>query len=294
MYDNNKKIAVDEVAFANHIYEFIRFYGKHKLLMDEITGIQERVVVEKGKERSFYITKSTFKFAIKRLKSFIIDNLHYIKDYSDTLQMEKDIEQIELDFTNDTIYQGYIKKSTLSTENQIAYATLYFKYIIRCFELANRMCNFLQSSLMIGTKDIKKYVSYYNNKEFFENLSKYRDEISNDVANFKLSSANSHVRKIMGYYYTYKILLSSKDVFTIDPLVFGLIDYILHPNTIKLIITIRTTGNWDTETQKKIDTDTFRINKAISKIYYIVNKDLSVRNILPKIQKRISIDRTLI
>ncbi|OGI12475.1 hypothetical protein A3K64_00010 [Candidatus Micrarchaeota archaeon RBG_16_36_9] len=280
---------VDEVSFANHLNEFIRFYDRHKSLCDQITGVKKVSYIENGTLQEVEIGKSNFLMAIKKLNAFLIDNIHYISSTKTSKRFEQDVLDIETEFMSDSKYHEYLKnESNLTMKEKMDFNITYFKYIFRCFEISYNLFKELQTSLMISTKDIKKSLRYYDFKEFFENLSKYRDEVSNDLADFRFKNVFNHFKKVIGYHYTYRFMVSKVNMEYVDELISIAYSYIMNPKTIDLL-TEEDTGN-----VSEMHAKSLLLKRIFSEIYKVTNKSLSERNILPKIEKKVLIDKTLI
>lgn len=278
-----------EVIYANHVREFSRFYKRHKDLCNEMSGI-----------KSFYfqdieitIEKNNFDLAIKRLSAYIIDNLHYIseKDKRDYLIFE--IRKLENEIINDENFQYYSSKDNLNTDDLIIFNKLYFVYLKRSFELAYVVSKSLEKSLMITTRDVRKNIEYYDFQEFYESLARYRDEVSNTISNFKFKDVLINLKQILSYHYTYKIFMLSEDSEQIDVWSNDLYEYLLSDDSINLIIKANN-GKYTREESLQIRKETLLIRDVLGKIYVKTNEALSERNILPKVNKKIYIDTTLV
>lgn len=285
--------AVDEVKFKNHLSEFQRFYANHKSFCDEITGIRPRSITENGETKEFFIGKDNFIFAIRKLNAFVIDNLHYIKSIADVRKIEKDCLDLEENFLNDNVYQSLTNKKRSATE-EIILSKKYLEYIIVIFDIGNRLVNLLQSSIMIATSTVAKNIEYYNEISFFDELSRYRSEISDSISNYRFSDTLLQLKRIIGYHYTYKILLNQDEQDFIDDLLKMLITEILKEDVIKLIQKVVERHTLRDEEKVRMQYLHSNIKRALLKIYYITNKNLSERKILPKIQRKVHIDKTLI
>lgn len=286
-----KERSANEVEFANHMLEFIRFYNKHKDLCDEISGIKKRIWYENGEEKSLEINAHNFLFAIKRVESFVIDNVHYIKDRYVRNKIEEKTLKLEEDYSNDVDYNKLKDKKDLTEEKKIEFNRMYFNYIIRCFNIAHEVSINLQSSLMIGTKDIKKNLKFHNSQQFFENLAKYRDEMSNDIANYLFKDTLKHMKKIMGYHYTYRIMISKKKIFDIDYLMRLIFSYVMNKETLRLMFK---KGEYTQKEKEELKRKSYFIKMVFMSIYKMTNEELSDRNILPKVETEVLIDKTLI
>lgn len=284
---------VDEVKFKNHLSEFQRFYTNHKSFCDEITGIRPRSIREDNEVKEFYITKENFIFAIRKLSAFVIDNLHYIKSIADVRKMQQDVKNLELRFLSDREYNVLSKKQRTATE-EVILTQKYLTYIMEIFDIGNRLVNLLQSSIMIATSTTAKNIEYYNEISFFDELSRYRTEICDSLSNYRFSDTLLQLKKIIGYHYTYKILLDQNEQDFIENLLKMLIGEILKPDVVKLMQKVAERHTLNNDEQKNMVYLHTNIKEALEKIYYITNKNLSERKILPKIQRKVHIDKTLI
>ena len=272
----------------------MRFYDKHKSICDEISGNKTRHYIDDGVQKEIRISKVNFIFGIKRLGAFIIDNIHYISDIDKRNYINKTLETLENDFLNDETYLGFIKNHTnLNTSEKVLFEELYFNYLTRCLDLSNDVFNYLQKSLMITTKDVEKFVKYHDTKTFFQNLSNYRDEMSNNLSNYKLTNSLDVFKKVIGYNYTYRFMMDKKELVEVEQLINIIYSYLLNRETIKLIINY----NADIMTSgliEKARIESSYIKKMLFRIYMLTNLCLSQRGILPKVDKTVYIDDSLI
>lgn len=288
---------VEEVTFKNHIAEFQRFYSNHKSFCDEVAGIKTRTIFDNNEHKEFLIGKENFIFAIRKLMSFVIDNLHYVKNISDMRKIEQDCYDIEEEFLNDKDYQRLSNKiisKTINPSEDIILTKKYLRYVVRVYELGNRLVNLLQSSLMIATSRVSKDVEYHNESSFFDELGRYRTEISDSISNYRFSDTLLQLKKMLGYYYTYKILLKREEQEFTEKILTMLIDEILQEDVIKLIQKVAEQKNLRNDERDKMLNFHSDIKRVLFKIYYITNKNLSERKILPKIVRKVHIDKTLI
>lgn len=284
---------VDEVAFKNHINEFQRFYTAHKSFCDEVAGLKPRIIYENEEHKQFFITKDNFIYAIRKLMSFVFDNLHYIKTVSDMRQMENSCYELERKFLEDNEYQLLANKSR-SDREEVELTKMYITYVMEVYLLGNRLVNLLQNSIMISTSRVTKDIEYHNESSFFDELSKYRTEISESISNYRFSDTLIVLKKIIGYYYTYKILLKLEEQAQTDKILVLIRDAVLQEDVIRLIQYVKEERNLDKNQKEEMKNLHLGIKRALLKVYYITNKNLSGRKILPKIQRKVHIDKTLI
>ena len=293
--DYNKELKSGEIEFAQHNLEFQRFYEKHKRLCDEMSGLKIRTVGEVAGPDRMIITRVNFSYAIKRLNVFIIDNLHYIGNHITRKNMEDNIQEIETDFLNNEEYQNYIRKAdNLTNTAEMQFNIMYLDYLKKCFELAYEIGFALQSSVSISSREVVKTIAYVDYKGFFYNLSAYRDEMADNISNITYSELQDHYKKIMGYFYTYRYLITQREQRHIMDLLDLIYAYITNPEVTKIIMKLKSDGEktktFTEETKRKLQ----RIKLAFNKIYFLCNWSLSMKNILPKSSTRTLIDKTLI
>ena len=284
---------LDEVGMSNHSYEFFRFYERHRKHCEQIVGIKPIKKIENNQEQTFYIDKHNFLFAIKKLDSFIIDNIHYVINKNDRLEIEERMKEFEEEFLNDKKYQRYIREPPKQASRELVdYNYKYVNYVIKCFEISHELSQLLQDSLMISTMSTRKKINYWNTKNFFENLSTYRDEITNDLSLFSFKNVIIHFKKILGYHYTYRLMIDQNDLVYIDKILNIVFSYLMLNSTIELIIRANK-NNINKDEIIDIEKKALWIKKMLSKVYILTNKSLSERNILPKVTEKILIDRSL-
>lgn len=284
---------VDEVTFKNHISEFQRFYYNHKSFCDEIAGLKPRSIKENGEVKEFFINKDNFIFAIRKLFSFVIDNLHYIKSVSDMRSIEKSCYDLEEDFVNNKRYSELSRKSRTNAED-VELNKMYLNYVVRIYEIGNHLMNLLQNSLMIATSRVSKDIEYHNETAFFDELSRYRTEISDTLSNFRFSDTLTAYKKILGYHYTYRILLKDEEQVFTEKLLKSLLNEILKEDYIKLLIKVKNDDPLTSDERDRLNYYYLNVKIILNNIYYITNKNLSERKILPKILKKLHVDKTLI
>ena len=284
----------DEVTFAQHIYEFVRFYHHHQRLNEEISGLREITFKEKGKEKTITITKSNFWFGIKRLHAFMLDYIHYIRRYEDVKRLERAFENLELDFVQDKKYKALLDKSNRSATDEVTLNFMYISYLVRCFEIASYLCILLQNTLMITIKATKREIGYRDDAPFFESRGRYRDVLANDLANFKLGNIIHHYKGVLGYYYTYKILLIKEERVPMDALIRDVTDYITSKQVMDTVIYIKSNMSITSQQEQKIKHLSIDIKNMLYNVYKFTNSYLKKRGIDPNPKTKETQDFTLI
>lgn len=286
----------EEIPFANYKQEFFRFYEDQKKRCDEIAGLKIRTVGDVEAPDRMIINRSNFIYGIKRLNSFIIDYL-YLVEPSKIDKIKQNFSKLEKDYLEDEEYHSYIRKSIasgLSNSQNLEFNKKYLQYLKRTFDVFYEMNTYLKDSLNITSRGISKRIKFVDYDTFFQNLSKYRDEVSDDISNIEFSSIFDHYKKIMAYYYTYKYLVPRSIQNTLEKALEYIFRFITDSETAKEITKIKD-GQEISNNQKKIINDNLRIIRdCFNTIYYYVNYSLSLKDILPKGKINVLVDKSLV
>lgn len=298
-YDNKEAFLSDakkgEIVFANHKLEFLRFFESHKKLCDEIAGLKYFNVSNFGEVNKILISRENFIVGIRKLNSFIIDYLHYIEDKGEVDEVLNRFETLENDFINDEVYNSFVKKKdNLSNEQEINFSKKYINYLVKAFDISYLMSKYLQKSLNIASREIVKNIQFVNYDGFFNNLSVYREEVANELSNLQYENIFDNFKKLMGYFYTYRYLISNREQIHIRDLLRLIHNYITLDETIRVIIKIKDDVEFSISMKQELRNEFIVLRNAFNKIYYLCNYSLSMKNILPKSKTDVLVDNTLI
>lgn len=285
---NNQNHNVVEFSYTNQ--EFSNFYDRHKSLCDEISGSKLVTFKYLKNQEDIEIKKENFIIAIKRLHAFIINYSHCFDDKADEKILFSMMFKLEEDFIEDVEYNGLIAKSKdLVMTDKVDFSIRYYDYLFRCFDIIVKTSEYLQKSMMIGTKNIKKLTEWFDAKPFFENLGNYRTEVSNIISNFVVSDVELHYKKILGYHYTYRLFVDYEELHKIDKIIELCNSYILNKKFMKFVFDIKENR---IKQDKQIRQENLFLKRVLYMILKLTNKSLSNKNILPKINRKVMFDKT--
>lgn len=280
-----------EVVHTNYKLEFLRFFESHKRLCDEISGLKFHVLSDDSK---VLIGKENFGLGIKRLNSFIIDYLHYVDELVKREDVWSRFLRLESSFFGDVEYSGFVKKSgDLSNTQEVLFTKKYIFYLRECFEVSFVMAKYLQKSLNIASREVVKNLQFVNYDGFFNNLSAYREEVANDLSNLDWSCLFDSYKKLLGYYYTYKYIVGKREDKHIVDLLGFIYGYITLDDVVRFIIRLKD-GDVSEGMVRDLRGDFVVLRNSFNKVYFLVNYSLSLKNILPKSNREVLIDNTLI
>jgi len=283
------------VKWATHEYEFQRFYEAHQKICSNISGVLNVMLHTDDYEyRPIIINKSNFDIAIKNLEIFFHENEQYFTNKLNVRDINIKLNDLEDDYINNNEYHYLVKKvNDLNEQQKIKLESMYLKYMIECFNILEEIVIYLQPTIMINLNNISKKVRYSSEITFYRELSKYRDLMKTGLSSFQYVNMSRSIRVLLSYHYTYRFLMDTKRCTYIDELFSKLLSYMLNTKTLRRIEKLKNTNYEDltVEQKSKIREHNKWIKKVMYKIYYLTNKALSDRDVLPRAKKKILMDR---
>jgi len=291
------KVNVNEVTFANNIYEFSRFYDKHFSLCKELAGIKEVIFKDRNdnskevREIKKRLVGEFFRYAIDQVGSFIIDNLHYLDNVEIQDLLINKIDKLEKDFINDYVFINLSKDSKRNINEETVYQQKYFSYLLRCFEITSEAIRYLQTSLMISPKSILKIFVFHDDTKFFINLGTYRDEISRSIGQYRFSYTLDHIKEVLGYYYSYNVFMDYEYREEMEIKIRKLINLTINGEIIYLIENYSQDSDFRRNEVLELS---YKIKRLLRYVYVKTNESMQKQKVLPKKVIREYIDKTTI
>lgn len=280
-----------EVVHVNHKLEFFRFFNRHKRLCDEVSGLKPFSIGE-GKE--IIITRSNFIIGIRLLDSFITEFIPYVYIVDKANIIRDRFDKLEYLFINDVDYQNFINKGdNININNDVLFSKKYISYIRECFEISFLLSKFLQNSLNISSREIIKNLSFVSYESFFNNLSVYKEEVASVLSNSNFSNLFICFKKMLGFFYTYRYLVASREQKHIIFLFDRIYDYMILDDNIKLLGKFKD-DVMNNDDIKLLRNDFFIIRRGFNIIFDLIIKSLQFKNILPKSSSEVLVDTSLI
>jgi len=279
----------NEVRFSNTQIEFQNFYESHRNICDEISGSKIIVFKHLKEQDEVVVRRENFIKGIKRLQAFVINYAHSFDEKSKENEVLSDVFNIEDDFIHDAEYEQFTKRTdSLNSGDNAKFNLKYYQYMFRCFEVIVKVSQYLQSSMMVGTKNVRSLLAWMDVTPFFRNLGEYREEISNIISNFVVSEIESYYKKVLAYHYTYRVFVDSKELNKIDEIIRVCNEYMINYEFLKFVEKVKN----GTIRQDVVKKENVLLKKALYLMLKLTNQSLSDKNILPKIKKKVLIDKT--
>lgn len=290
-----KRQDLSNIRFVNHKHEFNNFFKNHKRFCDEISGVKYSAVGELDTVKKTLITRNNFDVGIKKTNAYIINNMYLIDDNHKIRIINGRFHKLEIEYLEDTIYHNYVyKENNLSKTQDVDFTARYIRYVIKCFEIASQFNDFLQESINLSGTQIIRKLAFVDYDAFFDNLSIYREEMADNIADLSFTNVFEKYKKLMGYFYSYQYLFSIKNSNQIKQTLGRTLQLITSEESIRIILKLKDnvelTSSFKKESRQKLMT----IRNGFNVVLNACNFSLSLRNVLPKSKDEVLYDRTLI
>jgi hypothetical protein len=137
----------------------------------------------------------------------------------------------------------------------------------------------------------RKMIKYSNNQLFFEKLIEYKKEVMQKIATFNIIQFRETFNVFLTYYFAYRLFILENDRIVIDEMLTLALSKVLNVKTLKVLIAYPNLTELDA---KYIDHAEQQMDTIFLFCNGIINDSFSKYGILPKINEKIYVDRTLI
>ena len=206
--------------------------------------------------------------------------------------MKQEIQSDWLKLLNDVNEDEELKKLIKYDQNNIditiPYLRKYYFYFMKQIKIFSMFLESLDRTYMPSVDINKSLFKWRNYQEFFNSYIKIKQNVTNNLAQFKLTDFQKSLNSIIIFYYGYNQFVNDDHRKRIDKQINLIIDFLLDPELLK-IVTKDYKSTRDIIELRNIRQD---INIILLDIYNNINSQHSVYNIIPKIQPKIMIDHT--
>lgn len=272
--DINKSISVD---FSNTNFAFGDFQSRYRKLCEEVSQESRKKILT----------------SVKKVNSFIFEYKHYVEHTTLRDKFVSDLKQLSNEVLEDKEYQSLIiKQGDMSPTDGVKFNVKYYNYLIRLLEIVGLFGDELSKTLMPNIGDRQKLIRYANNNSFFEHFTRYKSECSESIANFDLWKFKKTFSFSLGFYYAYYLFIDEKSRFICENLLSDVISIYLNESVLKLCVRKKSdVGTENLTFLKKLE---LKLHGGFNGVFSRMNYSYSNYNIMPKVEKKLLIDRTAI
>lgn len=262
------------VQFSNYNYSFNYFYESYR---DLCIDISETMNIRKVHTR-IYTFISEFSYAIpntgKQIK-FINKLLELQKQYREDNNLQKLIN----------------KRRDLITKEEIIYLKIYYRLLLKYMKILGEFSTELSSTLMPSLNINQKLIRYSNNQLFFDKLTEIKKKLNEKLAGFRIDHFKDTINLFITYFYAYNMFVSESNKDFIQKAIKLIIEKVTQDKTLIIISKIPKLLPEDKEFLYNAEK---RVHELLMISNVKINESMSDFNILPKINKRVDVDRCLI
>ena len=263
------------VTFTNYNYAFNSFYDNYK---ETCLKISDRISISELSEIKRLITTFIYEY------DYTIDEPNKKEQYRKHLReirdlMNKDEEMLRISNKDFTIIG-----------NRIEYQNKYYFYFLKYLDVFGKFIAELTETFMPNTNIQKKRLKFSNNVIFFEKFAQHKKIVLESLSDFKIHDFSRCYNKMITFYYAYSLFVNTSNRIIIDNLFSLLISFYLGRKNLNLLM--ETNPSNSQINQMKFNSQI--LNEGLLYINSILNHSFSSYDVLPKIQKKVYADRTLI
>lgn len=267
-----------QVTFRNDNIAFSDFHESYRLLCIALA------------------TTSNLREVFQKVSAFIYNFDYALSNQESKQEYRKQLLDLKLSMDNDNNLKELLDFNTLTTAEQIKYYALYYTYYLKFLDILSRYAEQLSSTFMPNTNIQKKILSFSNNQHFFENFKTYKSQVSDSLSNFKINEFRKAFDQFLTYYYAYSLFITTSTRDKIDKLLTLSLSLLLNEDIILLL------KKYDPSYKNCFSfyewEDFFKVHNSILDNLLVcnslINESFSQYGILPKINEKVYVDKTLI
>lgn len=264
-----------KLTFSNYNYAFSNFFEQYKSLC---LTLSEKTLLHEIPE-------------IKRLiSSFIYEYDYTIQDKGVRFGYRDRIKELnhKLDTDDDAKQILLLDKSIV--QNRLQYHQTYYHYLIKYLELMGNFALELTSTYMPHTNVQVKLIRFWKSQVFFEKFILHKKTIMEALSTFTVREFNQCFNKLLIFYYAYSLFINNEDKVDIDR-IFSLVLSIYLSEDVFRLLNARQLSSLQVG---QLSTISEVIHNALLLCNSRMNTNFSNYDVLPKIEYKTSVDRTLI
>lgn len=274
MIEKQKSIAL---TFSNYNYAFANFYESYK---NQCLIISEKTLLGDIKEIRQIIS------------SFIYEYDYAIHDNNQRIKYREDLNGIKRSMDNDADVVKIIHKDPSIISNKVQYHRKYYYYLLKYLEVLGGFASELTSTFMPNTNIQRKLIRFSNNQAFFERFTQHKKIILESLSEFSIDNFRKSYNNLLTFYYAYNLFINKESKLTIENLFSLILSIYLSKDNLRILAI-------PTHSLSKSQRDLYFENEIMlhNALLYCnskMNQSFSSYDVLPKLQSKIYVDRTLI
>lgn len=263
------------LTYANYNYAFISFYNQYK---NVCLKVSENTKLHNLREIR------------KIIATFIYENEYTIADENKRKTYTKQLLELKIKSDQDQELISSLTKDLEYMTNIIQYKRKYYEYFLDYLLILGNFVAELTATYMPNTNLQRKLLRFTNNQMFFEKFTEHKEKVIESLSAFDIRNFTESYNKLVTFYFAYSLFINEKDKDTITKMFSYILTYYLSKDNLKLLAKTDININQAVKISK-IESG---LHRALLFCLSLMNQSFSNYDVLPKLQNKVYIDRTLI
>jgi len=269
--EQNKNQSV-ELGFSNYTYSFNFFYDSYKKLCIDIS---ESIDINKTKGRIY---------------GFIAEFSYAIPSEEKKREFLRRVVTANISINQDDKIQELVSMPSLLRSQEIEYLKLYYRHYAVLLQILGEFTGELTTTLMPNTNIRQKEIRFSNNQMFFDKFTEFKRILMDALSGFTIQDFRIPISLFITYYFAYKMFIAEKDRIYIEAAIEALTVVLLSDEVLSLLARTKLLP----EEKKYLIKIESEIHELIMRCHIRMNDSFSSMNVIPKVDKKIAVDRHLI
>jgi len=263
------------ITYANYNYAFTSFYEQYKVLCLKISENSELKNLTQVR---------------KNIMTFIFENEYTIDDIEKRNAYRTQLLELKVKADNDAELKSALGKDLDYTKNKILYRRKYYEYFLQYLNILGNFVAELTTTYMPHTNMQKKLLRFSNNQMFFEKFTQHKEKVLEILADFDIHKFTEAYNKLVTFYFAYSLFINEQDKLILNKMFSYGLSYYLSGDTLQLIA--KEEPSYDQSV--KISRIEAGLHRVLLFCLSLMNQSFSNYDVLPKLQSKVYIDKTLI
>lgn len=264
------------VNYANLAPAFIKFQEQYKNLCQNITVASRHKTLQ----------------SFKKANSFFFEYKTYVQNKQLNEYMVSYFDKLKNELLNDTEFVKLCNTYNKNINEGIRFNQKYYYYLIQILKIVGSFGDELSKTFMPNKTDREKQIKYWNNNAFFEQFTIYKSKVADELSDFDIRRFKKSFTFFLGFYYAYYLFVDEQSRKLCENIFSNVLNIVLNEDNLKLIV-----SDYNQLVQSKKDelkTLDLLIHNALNNVFARINYSYSEYNVMPRINKKINIDKTSI
>ena len=263
------------LTFANYNYAFTSFYEQYKNLCLKISENTQLKDIKQVR---------------KIIMTFVYENEYTIDDKEKRKNYRERLLKLKNKSDNDPDLRKALVKDLDYTTNKIQYKHKYYEYFLDYLLILGDFVSELTTTYMPNTNLQRKLLKFTNNQMFFEKFTHHKEKVLEALSDFDIKTFTESFNKLVTFYFAYSLFVNEQDKLILKEMFSCILTYYLSEENLQIISKDEPTN----EQMVRISKMEAGFHRALLFCLSLMNQSFSNYDVLPKLQNKVYIDKTLI